>query len=243
LWLGTTSIHRLLPSEIPFRANVYALKTLGVKYLLSFGTCGSLKEEVKPLDVILVDQFIDRTFGRPTTFFGNGIIAHVPFGDPVCPIFRELVFKCLPKAVTPDIAIHNGGTYVCIEGPAFSTKAESRLYRQWDCAVIGMTAITEAKLAREAEIAYVCVGLVTDYDCWHPEHDQVTTELVVRNLKKNGDTAQKIVIEVVKAVGEQRFESSAHTALQGSILTHKEHLDPALLASLRVLLAKHFLSS
>jgi len=218
--------HRLLPYEIPFRANIYALKSIGVKYLISFGACGSLREEVKPLDLVLVDQYIDRTNGRISSFFGNGIIAHVAFADPICPKFKEVVYESLKDkdVLSEGATIHNSGTYICIDGPAFSTKAESHMYRQWGGTVIGMTAIPEAKLAREAEIAYLTLALVTDYDCWHPDHDSVTVEMVVKTLKKNGDMAQKALIEIVKAVNLSKFQSKAHSALQNSILTHKEHI-------------------
>jgi len=183
--------HRLLPTEIPFQANIYALKMIGVKYLLSFGACGSLKEEIRPLDVVVIDQFIDNTKTRPQTFFGGGIIAHVAMGDPVCPIFSNFVINALEKVKRPESKLHPEGTYVCIEGPSFSTKAESQVYRSWNGSVIGMTASTEAKLAREAEIAYACVALVTDYDCWHTDHEHVTVELVLNNLKKKWGSCSK----------------------------------------------------
>jgi 5'-methylthioadenosine phosphorylase len=230
--------HRLLPTEIPFRANIYALKLLGVKYLLTFGACGSLQAFAAPQDVVLVDQFIDRTKARPDTFFGNGVIAHVAMADPVCPKFRQLVRGCL-ESQNPRPKVHDGGTYVCIEGPAFSTKAESNLYRSWNCTVIGMTGLPEAKLAREAEMAYCQVSLVTDYDCWHPEHDSVTVELVVKNLKANGVTAQNCVRAVVAKLHQQPFESSAHAAMQFAVLTHEEHMSDANKAILKPLIGKY----
>jgi 5'-methylthioadenosine phosphorylase len=233
--------HHFLPSDIPFRANIYAFKMIGVKYLLSFGACGSLKEEVKPLDIVLVDQFIDRTVGRvkESTFFSSGLIAHVAFGEPVCPKFRDLVLKVTPSVASEGVTVHNGGTYVCMEGPVFSTRAESNLYRQWGASLVGMTAIPEAKLAREAEIAYCLVGLVTDYDCWRPGEPDVTTSLVMEVLKKNGDFAQRLTKEVVKAVNSNQFDSTAHTALLTSILTHKEHISPAQSSSLSALIGKY----
>jgi len=213
--------HRLLPTEIPFHANIYALKLLGVKYILAFGAVGSLKEEIRPLDLVLVDQLIDRTKFRKDTFFGNGVIAHVSVAHPVCDKLKDLVKSALDEiSFKEGVIIHNSGTYVCMEGPAFSTKAESLMYRSWNGAVIGMTANPEMKLAREAEIAYSLVALVTDYDCWHPDHDAVTVEMVVKNLKQNGDHAQLIVKKVVDKLAANPFESAAHSALKFAILTH-----------------------
>jgi len=216
--------HRLLPSEIPYAANIFALKSLGVQYLLSFTAVGSLREDYKPSDIVLVDQYIDRTFNRQQTFFGDGIIVHIPFGDPVCSTFKELVKLALEPLTAENTTIHDNGTLVVIEGPAFSTKAESNMYRLWGASVVGMTAIPEAKLAREAEIAFVTVALVTDYDCWHPDHDHVTVEMVMQNLKTNGLNAQKAVIEVVKKIKDNRFVSKAHSALRDSILTPVDHI-------------------
>jgi 5'-methylthioadenosine phosphorylase len=174
--------HTLLPSELPFRANIYAMKSLGVEYLISASAVGSLKEEVKPLDMVVPDQFIDRTKNRVSTFFGEGIVAHITFGDPVCKNLAGVLADSIASLNLPDVTLHRGGTYVCMEGPAFSTKAESNLYRSWGATVIGMTNLPEAKLAREAEIAYATLALATDYDCWHPGHDSVTVEMVVNNL-------------------------------------------------------------
>jgi len=215
--------HRLIPTEIPFRANIWALKLLGVKYLLTFGACGSLKQEVAPQHVVLVDQFIDRTKARPDSFFGNGVIAHVALADPVCPVLTKLVKDAIEDLEKKPV-IHLGGTYVCIEGPSFSTRAESNLYRSWGCSVIGMTAVPEFKLAREAEMSYAHVSLVTDYDCWHPDHDSVTVDLVMENLKANGDVAQRIVRQVVKKLSKNKFEASAHSSLKHAILSHLEHI-------------------
>eukprot|EP01102_Stenamoeba_stenopodia_P003725 TRINITY_DN13880_c0_g1_i1.p2 TRINITY_DN13880_c0_g1~~TRINITY_DN13880_c0_g1_i1.p2 ORF type:complete len:342 (-),score=104.12 TRINITY_DN13880_c0_g1_i1:113-1012(-) len=213
--------HRLAPSEVPYQANIYALKMIGVKYILAFGATGSLREEVKPLDIVLVDQFIDRTKSRKDTFFGNGVIAHISFGTPVCETLKGIVKKALDEIKFAEgVVVHNSGTYICMEGLAFSTKAESNMYRMWGGTVIGMTALPEAKLAREAEIAYCTVALATDYDCWHPDHDQVTVEMVIKNLKQNGVHAQDIVKGFVKKLSESPFESAAHNALQYAILTH-----------------------
>lgn len=212
--------HRLLPHEIPFRANIFALKALGVKYLFAVSACGSFKQELKPGDFVLVDQFIDRTSKRVDTFFGDGMVGHVAFGEPTCKNFRELVKKCFKKAI-PDVDVHfGGGTYVCMEGPAFSTKAESLMYKNaFQADVIGMTAMTEAKLAREAEMAYSLVGMVTDYDAWHPEHDHVDVALVFKILGQNAANAQILVKEVLRTVAAEPFESEAHSALACGCMT------------------------
>jgi len=232
--------HRLLPSEIPFRANIYALKLLGVQYLLSFGACGSLREDVKPLDIVLADQFIDKTSNRLQTFFGEGIIGHVSFGDPVCSTFKKLIHEALKNTLeSEETRIHENGTYVCIEGPGFSSRAESRMYQQWGGSVVGMTAIPEAKLAREAELAYVCVALVTDFDCWHPDHENVTVDMVVKNLSKNGANAQKIVQQVAKIIGTNQFTSRAHNSLQHAILTPQHHIPPQTLLKLSAIVSKY----
>jgi len=233
--------HRYLPTEIPFKANIYALKMIGVKYILSFGACGSLKEEVHPLDVVLVDQFVDNTKLRSQTFFGDGIIAHVAMGEPICPVFTKVVRGALEKAKRQGTTIHDSGTYVCIEGPQFSTKGESELYRSsmYNGSVIGMTAVTEAKLAREAEIAYSCVALVTDYDCWHKDHESVTVELVLRNLRQNGDLAQALVKQLATVDFTQIPVSKAHSALSCVILTHKYHIPQTVKENLKYIIGKY----
>lgn len=211
--------HHLSPSELPFRANIYAMKQLGVKYLISASAVGSLKETVKPLDLVLPDQFIDRTKNRVTTFFGEGIVAHIGFADPICPVLARVIADAIASLDLPDITVHTGGTYVCMEGPAFSTKAESHLYRSWNATVVGMTNLPEAKLAREAEIAYATLALVTDYDCWHPSHDSVTVEMVISNLKRNAVNAQKVIQAAVRHLSEHPPASDAHNALKYAILT------------------------
>jgi 5'-methylthioadenosine phosphorylase len=211
--------HHLSPSELPFRANIHAMKQLGVKYIISASAVGSLKEEAKPLDMVLPDQFIDRTKNRVSSFFGEGIVAHIGFADPVCPALMEVLAGAIASLNLPDVTLHTGGTYVCMEGPAFSTKAESHLYRSWDATVIGMTNLPEAKLAREAEIAYATLALVTDYDCWHPDHDSVTVEMVIGNLKRNAANAQKVIQAAVRRLGKNPPPSEAHTALEYAILT------------------------
>lgn len=214
--------HRLLPHEIPFRANLFALKALGVKFLFAVSACGSFKHELKPGDFVLVDQFIDRTSNalRRDTFFGDGIVGHVAFADPTCKNFGALVKKCIAKAL-PDVTAHtDGATYVCMEGPAFSTKAESLMYKNaFQASVIGMTAMTEAKLAREAEMAYSLVGMVTDYDAWHPEHESVDVAMVMKILGQNAANAQTLVKEVLRAVAAEPFKSEAHTSLDCGCMT------------------------
>ncbi len=231
--------HTLLPSELPFRANIYAMKKLGVEYIISASAVGSLKEEVKPLDMVVPNQFIDRTKNRISTFFGEGIIAHIAFGDPICNNLAEILASAIASLNLPDVTLHRGGTYVCMEGPAFSTKAESNLYRSWDATVIGMTNLTEAKLAREAEIAYTTLALVTDYDCWHPDHDSVTVEMVVGNLQKNAVNAQKVIQETVKRVSQNFPDSEAHSALKDALFTALDKAPAKTKEKLKLLLQKY----
>jgi 5'-methylthioadenosine phosphorylase len=176
--------HHLLPTEVPYRANIYALKSLGVEYIISASAVGSLQEYAKPLDIVLPDQFIDRTTSRTSTFFGEGIVAHVAFGEPICKSLLSVVSSAAESIDLGRNKVHKGGIYLCMEGPAFSTKAESFLYRSWGAKVIGMTNLTEAKLAREAEIAYATLALVTDYDCWHEDHESVTVEWLFKIYRK-----------------------------------------------------------
>jgi 5'-methylthioadenosine phosphorylase len=231
--------HTLMPSELPFRANIYAMKSLGVEYLISASAVGSLKEEVKPLDLVLPDQFIDRTRNRISTFFGEGLVAHISFGDPVCSRLAGVLGEAIASLDLPDISLHRGGTYVCMEGPAFSTKAESSLYRSWGATVIGMTNLPEAKLAREAEIAYATLALVTDYDCWHPEHDSVTVEMVIGNLQKNAVNAQRVIRETVRRLNESPPASDAHDALKYAIITPLNKANPVTRDKLAPLLKKY----
>ena len=212
--------HRLLPSELNFRANIYGFKVLGVERLLSASAVGSLKEEYKPLDILVPDQFLDRTKGRMSTFFGRGLVAHVGFAHPVCP---DLARVGADAAVAVGATVHRGGTYVNMEGPQFSTLAESRLYRSWGMDVVGMTNLQEAKLAREAEICYATLALVTDYDCWHPDHDSVTVDLIVANLMQNAATAQKTIAEAVARLGTART-CVCKDALATAIITRPEHV-------------------
>jgi 5'-methylthioadenosine phosphorylase len=231
--------HTLLPTELPFRANIYALKSLGVEYIISASAVGSLKQEAKPLDLVIPDQFIDRTRQRVSTFFGEGIVAHIAFGDPVCPQLAALVADAADSLDLPGITVHRGGTYVCMEGPAFSTKAESNLYRSWGATIIGMTNLQEAKLAREAEIAYATLALVTDYDCWHPDHDSVTVDMVVANLHKNAENAQRVIRQVVQQLSAHPPASDAHSALQYAILTPLNQVPAATKQKLQLLLQKY----
>lgn len=210
--------HRVLPSELNFRANIYGLKVLGVEWILSASAVGSLKEEYRPLDIVFPDQFIDRTFDRSATFFGSGIVAHVGFAHPICKELSALAASC---AEGHGARVHRGGTYVCMEGPQFSTLAESNLYRAWGADVIGMTNLQEAKLAREAEIAYATMAFVTDYDCWHPDHDHVTVEMIIGNLTQNARTAQKVIADVVERLDpSQRVD--AHSALGSALITRPD---------------------
>jgi 5'-methylthioadenosine phosphorylase len=210
--------HKVSPSELNFRANIFGMKALGVEYILSASAVGSLKEEYKPLDIVIPDQFIDRTKGRISTFFGNGLVAHVGFAHPFCRILSGIAAESGRGA---GATIHQGGTYVCMEGPQFSTLAESRLYRSWGADIIGMTNLQEAKLAREAEICYTTIALVTDYDCWHPDHDHVTVDLIIANLTQNAKTAQQIIASAVERLPFDRTCECA-TALKYALITRPD---------------------
>ena len=210
--------HRLLPTELNFRANIYGFKVLGAEYLLSASAVGSLKQEYKPLDLVIPDQFFDRTRGRVSTFFGRGLVAHVGFAHPFCAPLSDLAFG---SARTAGATVHKGGTYVCMEGPQFSTLAESKLYRSWGMDIIGMTNLQEAKLAREAEICYTTIALVTDYDCWHPEHDQVTVEMIIGNLTRNAQMAQQVIASAVERLPFARTCECAQ-ALKYAIITRPD---------------------
>lgn len=234
--------HHLLPSELPFRANIYAMKQLGVQYLISASAVGSLKAEVKPLDILVPNQFIDRTQHRTATFFGDGIVAHIAFGDPVCPYLAAILGDAVESLSLEGVTLHRDGTYICMEGPAFSTKAESNLYRSWGADVIGMTNLTEAKLAREAEIAYATLALVTDYDCWHPEHDSVTVEMIIENLNHNARNAQGVIQEVVQRLAARPPRSEAHDALKTAILTPLAQVPEATKEKLTAILGRYLSS-
>lgn len=228
--------HRLLPSELPFRANIYALKSLGCTSILSVSAVGSLKEEHKPTDFVIPDQFIDRTFARTATFFGEGIVGHVPFGDPICPLVAQtLAEACQEVGVTGKL----GGTYVCMEGPQFSTRAESNLYRSWGADIIGMTNLQEAKLAREAEISYATLAMVTDYDCWREGHDSVTVDEVIAVMHQNSQNAQQIVRAAVRLLPADLSASPAQTAAKHAIMTDRTLIPAATKAKLQVLFGKY----
>jgi 5'-methylthioadenosine phosphorylase len=228
--------HRFSPSGINYRANIYALKAAGVTDLISVSACGSFKPEFYPGLFVLVDQFVDRTFGRQSSFFGNGCVAHVSMAHPVAPLLQDRIEAA---ARAESIACHRGGTYVCMEGPAFSTIAESNLYRSWGANIIGMTNLTEAKLAREAEIAYATLALVTDYDCWHPDHDHVTVEMIIDNLHKNAINAQKVIQATVGKLAENPPSSVAHSALKYAILTPLAKAPEATKEKLALILQKY----
>jgi 5'-methylthioadenosine phosphorylase len=227
--------HRIMPSELNFRANIYGFKALGVEYILSASAVGSLKDEYKPLDLVIPDQFVDRTRGRVSTFFGHGLVAHVGFAHPFCSILSEVAFRAAQAA---SATVHKGGTYVCMEGPQFSTVAESNSYRASGFDIIGMTNLQEAKLAREAEICYTTIALVTDYDCWHPDHDQVTVEMIIANLTQNAKMAQAVIAD---AVGRLPFERTCEcaTALKHAIITRRDAVPAETLRILAPLVGKY----
>ena len=227
--------HRILPTELNFRANIYGFKQLGVDRILSVSAVGSLKEEHRPLEFVIPDQFVDRTRHRVDTFFGNGVVAHVAFADPVCPQLSETVVAACKEA---GVVGKRGGTYLCMEGPQFSTRAESNLYRSWGMDVIGMTNLQEAKLAREAEICYVTVAMVTDYDCWHPHHDSVTVDQIVAVLVKNAANACNVVREAIAAMPRDRA-CKCGSALAHAIITDRTKIPQAAKDRLGLILGKY----
>jgi 5'-methylthioadenosine phosphorylase len=227
--------HRILPSELNFRANIYGFKQLGVERILSVSAVGSLKEEHKPLDFVIPDQFFDRTRHRIDTFFGDGIVAHIAFADPVCPQLSQVVEGACQKV---GVVGKRGGTYINMEGPQFSTKAESNVYRGWGMDVIGMTNLQEAKLAREAEICYLTVAMVTDYDCWHPHHDSVTVDQIIAVLIKNAENAAKVVRETVAAMPAAR-NCKCGSALAHAILTERDKIPVTIRQKLSLILDKY----
>jgi 5'-methylthioadenosine phosphorylase len=229
--------HRILPSELNFRANIFAMKALGVTSILSVSAVGSLKEEHKPTDFVVPDQFIDRTFARHSTFFGEGVVGHVGFGDPVCPIVVDTFVKACEEV---GVVGKKGGTYVCMEGPQFSTRAESNLYRSWGADVIGMTNLQEAKLAREAEISYATLAMVTDYDCWRAGHDDVTVEQVIAVMHQNSGNAQKVVKAAVRLLPKDLSASPAQSAAKFAIMTDKSLIPADTKKKLDVLFGKYW---
>lgn len=228
--------HRLIPSELNFRANIYGMKKLGVERIISVSAVGSLKEEIKPQDFLLPDQFIDRTNqARKTTFFGEGIAAHIGLAEPVCPTMVETVYVCAKKL---GLSIHPKGTYLNMEGPAFSTKAESFLYKSWGLDVIGMTNMSEARLAREAEICYVTVAMVTDYDCWHEEEETVSADLILQNMHKNVENAKKLIKTVIPKIPAKR-DCLCAQALKNAIITAPAEISPEVRKKLDIIIGKY----
>ncbi len=230
--------HKLTPSELPFRANIYAMKLLGVEYILSVSAVGSLQEKYAPTDFVIPDQFFDRTRARAheSTFFGEGIVGHVTFAHPVCSELGDILEGSCRNA---GVNTHRGGTYVCMEGPAFSTKAESNVYRQWGMDIIGMTNLQEAKLAREAEIAYATLALVTDYDCWHEGHDDVTVNMVVEYLNKNVRNAQIVLKDAVRKVADKKTPNQYADAIKNAIFTAPANWPAATAKKLDAIIGKY----
>jgi 5'-methylthioadenosine phosphorylase len=230
--------HKLLPTELPFRANIYAMKLLGVEYILSVSAVGSLQEKYAPTDFVIPDQFFDRTRARAheSTFFGEGIVGHITFAEPVCNELGDILEE---SCKTAGVKTHRGGTYICMEGPAFSTKAESKVYRQWGMDVIGMTNLQEAKLAREAEIAYATVALVTDYDCWYEGHDDVTVEMVIEYLNKNVRNAQLVLKDAVKRVAAKKTPNQYSNAIKNAIFTAPDIWPEATFKKLEAIIGKY----
>lgn len=227
--------HRIGPSELPAKANIYALKSLGVERIVSVSAVGSLREEIEPLDIVIPDQLIDTTKGRASTFFTKGIVGHVSFAEPFCPVLSQLMFEASTKIGTK---VHKDGTYVVVEGPQFSSKAEAGLYRSWSADVIGMTALPEAKLAREAEICYATLAVVTDYDCWHPGYESVTTDMILINLRKGVETVKKILKLLVPSIQQER-DCACASALKYAIATDVKHIPKEKKKELGLLINKY----
>ena len=232
--------HHLLPTEVPYRANVWAMRSLGVRWLISVSAVGSLQEHLQPRDMVVPEQFIDRTMQRPASFFGQGCVAHVSLADPFCAKLSALLANAAEAAIPSGQTLHRGGTYLCMEGPAFSTRAESELYRSWGCDVIGMTNHTEARLAREAEIAYASLSMVTDYDCWHTDHDAVSVDMVIANLQANAAATGPILKNVMQLFDANRPQSLAHTALADALMTRPETVPAATREALDLLTSPYW---
>ncbi|MBM4044218.1 MAG: S-methyl-5'-thioadenosine phosphorylase [Planctomycetes bacterium] len=227
--------HRIMPHELNFRANIHAMKQIGVEWIISVSAVGSMKEHIHPRDIVIPDQFFDRTRMRVSTFFGEGIAAHIGFADPVCPVLGDLLHE---SAVKAGATVHKGGTYLCMEGPQFSTRAESRTYRSWGMTVIGMTNLQEAKLAREAEICYATMALVTDYDVWHETEEDVTVDAIIQNLLKNVETAKAVIKLAVPRIAAER-KCHCPNALATAIITDKKSIPPKLRKKLKLLIGKY----
>jgi 5'-methylthioadenosine phosphorylase len=227
--------HRISPAELPSKANIYALKSLGVEWIISVSAVGSLKEEIAPLDIVIPDQLIDATKGRASTFFTDGIVGHVAFAEPFCPVLSQLSLEASTKA---GARVHQGGTYLVIEGPQFSTRAESQLYCSWGVDVVGMTASPEAKLAREAEMCYATVAIVTDYDCWHPGHESVTAEMILTNLRKGVDTVKRVLKLLLPSIPERR-DCACSSALKHAVVTDAKYVSESKKKELELLIGKY----
>jgi 5'-methylthioadenosine phosphorylase len=229
--------HRINPSEIPVKANIWALKSIGVERIITISAVGSLREEIPPCDFVIPDQLIDRTKGRDDTFFKDGVVGHVAFAEPFCKDQNENVYNTINSTGT--VKIHKDKTYVCMEGPLFSTVAESKLYRSWGADIIGMTALPEAKLAREAGMCYTCIAMSTDYDCWHPEHESVTLDMILKNAKVNGENAQKVLKDIIKNIPAQRT-CACKDASKYAIVTDKNLIPAEVKKKLEVLFGEYF---
>lgn len=228
--------HRIPPSHINYRANIFGMKKLGVDRIIAVNACGSLREELKPLDFVVVDQFVDRTnYARDMSFFGQGLVAHVGLAHPVCQELSSILYKAGKEL---SLSIHNGGTYINMEGPAFSTLAESKLYRSWGMDIIGMTNFAEAKLAREAEICFATLAAVTDYDCWYPKHESVTIEMIIQNLNKNIENAKRIVAKVIKDMPE-KSDCACQEALKYAIVTDRKYIPAKIKKDLKIIIGKY----
>ena len=233
--------HTLNPSEIPYKANIWALRSLNVRWLISASAVGSLKENIKPCDVVIPDQFIDRTQQRPLTFFTDGVVAHISMANPFCEILSHILSQETEKLLKKEKKLHIGGTYLAMEGPAFSTRAESNLYRNWGCSIIGMTNHTEARLAKEAEIAYSSLSMVTDYDCWNQNCESVSVEMVIKNLQENANFAKLIISAVARRISSSRPSSTFHDALRDALVTPKEHVPDKTKSQISLFTKKYWL--
>ena len=232
--------HTFNPTQIPYKANIWAMRSIGVRWIIAPSAVGSLQEHIRPLDIVIPDQFIDRTNNRPATFFNEDIVAHVIMADPFCSNLSGILSNIGDKNIPLGRKLHRGGTYLAMEGPAFSTRAESNLYRQWGCSIIGMTNHTEARLAREAEIAYASLAMVTDYDCWNQKQEEVSVEMVIENLKINTEVANKIVYETAKVIDIGRPISKAHQSLKDGLMTTKEKASKDAQSKVRIFTDKYW---
>jgi len=233
--------HTLNPTEVPYKANIWAMRYLNVRWLISASAVGSLKENIKPCDIVIPDQFIDRTHQRPLTYFQDGAVAHISMANPFCGILSQILAEEIKNLLPKEKNIHVGGTYLAMEGPAFSTKAESNLYRDWGCSVIGMTNHTEARLAKEAEIAYSSLSMVTDYDCWNQKCEDVSVDMVIENLQENANFAKSIISAAAKRISSLRPSSSSHNALKNALVTPKEHVSDKTQSKIKLFTAKYWL--